>query len=708
MLLVGGRLHAAGDLVVADFEQETYGTWAVEGEAFGSGPAKGTLPGQMAVGGFRGERLVNSFLNGDRATGTLTSPAFTIERGYLVFLIGGGGHAGQTCMNLLHNGEVVRTATGPNTQSGGSEELQLEAWDVEDLKGRKVMIQIVDKASGGWGHINVDHIVQTDTRPKVPVLAPRERTFTVEDAYLVIPIHNGARKSDLTLEVEGQAVRRYSTELAPSPDAVDWYAYFNLAAYQGKEAKVRATRATEEGFALVRQADKVPGSDEWYGESLRPQFHFTQAVGWNNDPNGMVYLDGEWHLYFQHNPVGWGWGNMTWGHAVSRDLVHWEQLPNALFPKTQAVGDCFSGGATVDHKNTAGWKTGTNEVLVAFLTDTGAGESVVYSNDRGRTFTWYEGNPVVRHQGRDPKVIWYAYDDKDTPLNDRAMELGGHWVMAVYNEEPSRGRNIAFHTSVDLKEWEEQSHLQGYFECPELFELPVQGQSDKSYWVVMAADAQYAMGAFDGRTFKPIHEGKHQVHWGRYYAAQTFDNAPDNRRIQIGWVRVDTPGMPFNQTFSFPHEMTLRATDEGVRLFAQPVPEIEKLHRRRHSAPTSTLTPGSAVSRPVAGDLVEVRATFDIGMATVVGLDIGGNRVVYDVAAGKLNGADLKPVDGKLSLQVLVDRTMIETCGNEGRVFITEERGRKGPIGEVTAFVEGGLARLVALEIFELESIWKK
>jgi fructan beta-fructosidase len=421
----------------------------------------------------------------------------------------------------------------------------------------------------------------------------------------------------------------------------------------------------------------------------------------------MVYHNGQWHLFFQHNPVGWKWGNMTWGHAVSSDLVHWKQLPNKLFPKTMAKGDCFSGGGTVDVKNTAGWKTGKNDVLVAFLTDTGAGEAVAYSNDNGKTFTWYEGNPVVKHRGRDPKVTWYTYHEKDTPLNDKAKELGGHWVMVVYDDQKEHGRNAAFYTSTDLKAWTEQSHLPGYYECTELFELPVDSEKDKTRWVVFAADARYAVGAFDGKTFTPEHEGKHRVHWGNYYASQTFENSPDGRRIQMGWVKIATPGVPFNQTFSFPHELTLRSTEGGIRMFAEPVQEIEKLHKKKHSQAAAVLAE-SPVTVNVAGELFDIRATIEVGDAKQVGLDIGGNRVVYDVAGKKLNDAGMTPVDGKISMQVLVDRQMLEICGNDGRVFITSGRRVKGKVSAIQAFAQGGEAKLVKLEVYELDSIWKK
>lgn len=700
------KLMAASDIPVADFEQETYGNWKVEGEAFGSGPAKGTLPGQMKVSGFHGGRLVNSFFKGDDSTGTLTSPPFKLERDYLIFLVGGGGFEGKTCMNLVRDGKVVRTVVGPNTQPGGSEELEPAFWEVREFKGQTVVLQIVDQATGGWGHISVDDIIQTDTKPALPEFGPQTASFIVERRYLIIPIKNGAKQTELVVEINGKPERQYNTELATKANDVDWYAYFDLNDFRGKQAKVGAARATEQGFALIHQADDVPGSDKWYSEALRPQFHFSQAVGWNNDPNGLVYHDGEWHIFFQHNPVGWNWGNMTWGHAVSPDLVHWRQLPESIFPKTMLRGDAFSGGGVIDEKNTGGWKTGTNDVQVAFFTDTGAGESLAYSNDRGRHFTFFESNPVVKHTGRDPKVIWYSYGENDEPLNETAKTLGGHWVMAVYDETEGTPRGISFYTSVNLKSWTRQSHLPGFYECPEIFELPVDGQATIQRWVVFAGDAKYLIGSFDGRRFTPDSADKHQVHWGKYYASQTFSNVPNGRRIQVGWVQIAMPGMVFNQTFSFPHELTLHTTDDGIRLFAQPAKEIKLLHDRKHELATQELTPRSPAKLPVAGELFDIRANFDIGSATHIGLVIGGDRVDYDVTRGQLGEAPLKPVSGRITLQVLVDRPMLEICGNDGRVFVTLARESHGSFGEIIAYAEGGSARLESFEACELNSIW--
>lgn len=704
-ILMVGSTFASEDILVADFEGQTYGEWKAEGEAFGTGPAKGMLPGQMHVSGFQGKGLVNSFLKGDRTTGTLTSPPINIERKYLTFLIGGGGYAGKTCMNLVVDGEIVRTATGTNARPGGSEELQLASWDVSDLIGSMVTIQIVDDATGGWGHINVDQIVQSDIKPKLPELARREKSFTVEDRYLIIPIQNeGKSKGEIQLFVDGKEVRRYGLSIANSADKADWYAFFTIDDYHGQAARVVASKVTEEGFNLVKQSGTIPGEESFYHEPHRPQFHFTQKVGWINDPNGMVYHDGTWHFFFQHNPVDLQWGNMTWGHATSKDLLHWQQQPNKLFPSTMAQGACFSGGATVDANNTAGWGKGT---LVAFLTDTGAGEAIAYSADGGKTFKWYEGNPVVKHKGRDPKVTWYAYDENDKPLNETAKKLGGHWVMVVYDEDPKYGRNAAFYTSTDLKTWTEQSHLPGYFECTELFELPVDGDTNNTRWVVYAADAKYAIGKFDGRTFTPEHEGKHQVHWGPYYASQTFDNAPDGRKIQMGWLRIPSPG-PYNQHFSFPHRLTLRSTEDGIRMFAKPVKEIENLRAKGTAAGPQELVADQPVKLPVGSDLLDVRLVAEVGTASAVELKLPGRTIRYDAKAQKLDNAPLKPVNGRISVQVLADHSLTEIIGNDGRVFICDRGPAKIDATEVSVTALGGTAKLVSLEAYELKSIWEK
>jgi len=307
----------------------------------------------------------------------------------------------------------------------------------------------------------------------------------------------------MKVTVGDKTVDEFGIELAPA--APSFWTFLDMEKYQGQQATIDVDRlpSDSQGLTQVRQDDEVPGAATLYQEKYRPQFHFSPRVGWNNDPNGLVYYKGEWHLYFQHNPYGWKWGNMHWGHAVSRDLAHWTELPIAIYP--YKFDDwVFSGGAVVDKDNTAGFKSGAEDVIVASYTSTGRGEAIAYSNDRGRTFTDYEANPVVKHQGRDPKIIWYA--------------PGRHWVMAVYDEEGTGEpvkRQIAFYTSTDLKAWTLQSKLDGYFECPEIFPLRADGNTKGAErWVVYAADGAYQVGTFDGKTFTPDEPEKQRFNWG--------------------------------------------------------------------------------------------------------------------------------------------------------------------------------------------------
>ena len=530
----------------------------------------------------------------------------------------------------------------------------------------------------------------------------QQKEFTVANKYLIMPIRNGGERSTIKVSIDGKVVRQYGLTLAASAAEAHWYAFFTIGNEKGKKAMVEAT-ATEEGFALIKQSDTIPGEENFYREPHRPQFHFTQKVGWNNDPNGMVYHQGKWHLFFQHNPVGLPWGNMTWGHATSKDLLHWEQHPDKIFPKTMCKGDAFSGSAIVDKRNTGGW--GEN-AMVIFLTDTGAGEAIAYSTDNGDTITFYDQNPVLKHKGRDPKVSWYAYGKDDQPLDDKAKALGGHWVMAVYDEDPKHGKNAAFYTSTNLKEWTEQSHLPGYFECTDLFQLPVDGDAKNTRWVVFAADSKYAVGQFDGKTFTPEHQGKHQVHYGPYYASQTFDNSPDGRRIQIGWNKVGAPG-PYNQHFSIPTVLTLRKTEEGIRMFCEPIQDIEKLRVKTNKAEAQKLEAGKPVDLAVGSDLLDIRLTVEVGTAESIELKVPGRSVKYDVKAGNLNGAAMKPVDGKISVQVLVDRAIMEISGNAGRVFISGAGpGKKVDAPALSLTATGGEAKVVQFEAHEMKSIW--
>jgi fructan beta-fructosidase len=640
LVLCGSLARAQDDILIADFEGKDYGDWTTTGTAFGPGPAQGVLPGQMAVSGYLGHGLVNSFYGGDAATGTLTSPEFKIQRHYINFLIGGGMHPGETCINLLVDGKTARTATGPNDRPGGTENLDWRTWDVDGLQGKMARIEIVDRATGGWGHINIDQITQS------------------------------AEKAE--------------EEIVTSP---------------------------------------------LYRETYRPQFHFSPAKGWTNDPNGLVYYAGEYHLFFQHNPFGTEWGNMTWGHAVSKDLVHWQQLPNAIEP--DALGTIFSGSAVVDRNNTSGFQTAKSKEKPLIAIYTAAGDTspaskgqpftqcIAYSDDRGRTWTKYAGNPVIKHiigGNRDPKVVWYAPTHR--------------WIMALYLD----GETYALFSSPNLKEWTKLQDIPmpGCSECPDFFEMPVEDaqsqtsntelpntehpnteHSNTHRWVFTSASGRYYVGSFDGQKFTP-EVGPLQVDYGgNYYAVQTYGDIPpaDGRRIQIAWMTGGSyPKMPFNQQMSFPCAMTLRPTPDGLRLYRWPIKEIRSLYAAEHNYRDLTVHVDNNPLRGLKGELWDIEAEFEVRDALEFGLRIRGQEIRYSVKDGTVtclgHTAPLAVEGGHVRLRVLVDRTTLEVFGNGGRVSLTScfLPGQKAQ--GLVVYAVNGTVKVVSLQARELRSAW--
>jgi len=697
--LAADDLRAAEDILIADFEGRDYGEWKTTGEAFGPGPAHGTLPGQMQVEGFKGQGLVNSFYHGDGTTGALTSPAFTIERKFISFLIGGGKNPEKTCMNLLMDGKIVRSATGPNDEAGGSEALAPGSWDVSEFRNRTAVIQIVDKAEGGWGHINVDHLVQTDRKPP-GLVANAQREFRIDKRYLNLPIKEGAPKRVVTTLVDGRLEVKNDIELADAEP--DWWAPMDVSAWRGKTVTLQVDRLSEDSAALrsIEPGDFIKGAEDLYREPLRGQFHFSSRRGWNNDPNGLVLFHGEYHLFYQHNPYGWGWGNMHWGHAVSRDLVQWQELPDALAP--DKLGPMFSGSAVVDWNNTSGLgKTGQPAQVLLY---TAAGDPTVQclaSSTDGRTYAKFAANPVVKQftpGNRDPKVIWHQPTKK--------------WVMTLY-VETNKVHTICFLGSPNLKDWTPLSHTDGFYECPDFFELPVDGDVLKNKWVLTAASSEYMVGAFDGTTFAP-ETAKLPGHRGRgFYAAQTFSDIPasDGRRIQIGWFQTETRGMPFNQSMTLPLELRLTDTPEGPRLTWTPVRELASLRARSHRVSPIVLQPDS--DNPLAdvkAELVELRAEFEPGEASEVAFTVRGATILYDAKKQELAVNDHRapaPLRrGKQSLAIYCDRTGLEVFASDGLAYVPVPFQPKADDLALGIRARGGGAKIHRLEVHELTSAW--
>jgi len=536
----------------------------------------------------------------------------------------------------------------------------------------------------------------------------KSRELLLKKKYLNFPVKNGAKKQLISLVIDGRVVREFEIELAS--DEPDFWVFLDIGEFRNQKAVLRIDKFEPDkskGFDSVYQADTFEGEKNLYREKLRPQFHFTSRRGWNNDSNGMVYYDGEYHLFYQHNPYGWKWGNMTWGQAVSKDMVHWTELADAIHP--DRLGTIFSGSAVVDVNNTAGFQTGDEKVIVCIYTSAGGTnpmskgqpftQSIAYSNDRGRTMKVYEGNPILGHisgSNRDPKVIWHV------PT--------GQWVMALYLDK----RMMGFFTSDDLKSWEFQSKIECFHECPELFELPVDGDENNKKWILYGGSGEYLIGDFDGKQFNS-QTGQIPFHSGNcFYASQTFNNIPkeDGRRIQIAWGRVAMPDMPFNQMMLFPVTLRLQTTEEGPRMFAEPIREIEKIQKRKRQWKNKILKPEDNLLSGLSGELFHIQAELKIDDdVQETGFVIRGVPVVYNVKKQQLScqkkTASLKPVNGKIRLEILVDRTSIEIFGNNGRVYM--------PMGVILAdnsksleiFTKGGNTQVESLIVYKLGSVWQ-
>ncbi len=533
------------------------------------------------------------------------------------------------------------------------------------------------------------------------------REMTFDKRYLNMPVRHGEAKWLMSVIIDGEKVREFAIEL--SDEKPDYWVWLDLAEFRGKKATLKIYCPLVDKskvLAAVYQDDKIKEADSFYKEKNRQQFHFSSRRGWNNDSNGMVYYKGEYHLFYQHNPYGWNWGNMTWGHAVSTDSVHWTELGDAIHP--DKLGTIFSGSAVVDHGNTAGFQSGDEEVLVCIYTSAGGTsllskdqpftQSIAYSNDRGRTWKVYEGNPVVKHisgDNRDPKVIWH--------------EPTKCWVMVLYLDESK----MAFLSSPDLKNWTKHSEQKCFHECPELFQLPVDGDKSKTKWILYGGSGHYLIGDFDGKEFKRETESINFHDGNCFYASQTFTNMPesDGRRIQIAWGRIYTPYMPFNQCMLFPVELTLRTTDDGVRMFAEPIDEIKNIHGKKHIWTSEILKPGQNFLSGLSGELFHIRGFFDVGSTAQMGFNIRGTEVLYDADKKQIScndkSAKLEPKNGMIALEILVDRNSIEIFANSGRVYMPMGGVLPEDNKKIELFSKTTEVKVALLEIYELNSIWK-
>lgn len=425
---------------------------------------------------------------------------------------------------------------------------------------------------------------QAESKLTVNYLANEQSVVAVSEAtrFLLLPVQDDAPEAKVGV-ISGNTRVGELANVRLARERVDYYVPFSLEAFMGKDVKIDVL-GMPQGSLCWKELKLSDTFDMANREKYRPLYHHTPAYGWMNDPNGMFYKDGVWHLYFQHNPYGSTWGNMHWGHSTSTDLVHWQYEGDALLP--DAWGTVFSGSAVVDTDNTAGFGPGT---IVAFYTSAkptpwgdAQMQSIAYSTDGGKTFTKYAGNPILtstERDFRDPKVFWYA--------------PGKHWVMLL-----AVGQQMQIFSSKNLKEWKHESDFGlkqgahgGVWECPDLVELPVEGTKEK-HWVLVCninpggpfggSATQYFVGTFDGKKFTNQFPTKTKwMDYGKdHYATVTFHNAPDGRCVALGWMSnwqyaAVVPTKQYRSANTIARDLTLYRQDGDLLLRNAPSKEIE-------------------------------------------------------------------------------------------------------------------------------------
>lgn len=470
----------------------------------------------------------------------------------------------------------------------------------------------------------------------------------------------------------------------------------------------------------------------------RAAYHFAPARNWMNDPNGLVYYEGEYHLFYQYNPHGDRWGHMSWGHAVSRDLTTWKELPVAI-PETEVMA--FSGSAVIDWNNTSGLGKDGRPPMIAIYTGfdprtKNQSQYLAYSNDRGRTFAVHgKVLDIGSTEFRDPKVFWHAATKR--------------WIMAVVLAAVNR---VSFYTSTNLKDWAHASDFGPMgargknWECPDLFELPVEGgRPGEKRWVLSVnlgdsgvaggSGGQYFVGDFDGARFTPVPnwgDAPRWMDWGAdFYAAVSWNDLPakDPRRVWIGWANnwdyaQDIPADPARGLMSVPRTVRLLKTADGYRIAQAPVTELKRW-RTRHRAAQPIRLGEKPVALPATGGAVELKLDVHVGAAeqvaltltdakghqTVIGVTPAANEVFIDRSLSgppfhdSFTGRHAAPVDlrgGKVSLRVLVDHSIIELYVNDGAATITD---RFFPVGgdlKWSASAKGGGATIPKLDAWTL------
>ena len=676
--------------LLEDFEAAKT-TWYVSGDQGGGMTKIESLPAD--VKGFTGENVFSTGQDHPENMGTLRSPKFIIDKNYINFLItGNSGYNGlDVCgIRLIINDQIVSYAPATRYPL-----VEWGALEVSDFIGKEAELEIYDNSPKKF--LIIDDIHQSDEL----VMGSDKLTFQATEDYLLFPVYKGGAQYRLRLQKEKEIAEQFVIEMGEGEP--DYWAFKDIRAYRGQQLELLSYAVNKvPGFELIRQSDEIPDAATYYTESERPQFHFTSRTGWLNDPNGLVYYNDTWHLMYQHNPYGVIGSLKHWGYAISTDLFHWTELPSSIVPDD--LGSNHSGGAVVDFNNSAHLQTGEDKTLVAFWTSAGHFSSpsskfrqcISYSTDGGSSWKKYEGNPIIENiadKNRDPNVIWHEGSQK--------------WIMSLYLD----GNKYAILNSDNLIDWKLQDELEiPATECPDIFQLALDGKNDQKHWIFWGGNGQYVTGDLYGETFI-IDSDPHQTHYGAYYAAMTFQNAPDGRVVQSGWIREwPYPHTNFRMQLSIPNEITLRTSPAGYpALYTNPVKELEGLRADSREIKKVVLSAEPYVP-DFRADLIDFELEASIVAGAKLYMEVGNEKISYDRDRNTISwGAtdvQLLTEGDRQKFRVLVDRASIEIFCNDGEkaLFIVAALGDEDKNIQFSS--EGGTVAIENLKFHKLSPAW--
>lgn len=564
--------------------------------------------------------------------------------------------------------------------------------------------------------------------------------------YLMLPVQEAYDDATVNIVVDGKLDRTIYVRLAKSK--VDYSMPLDLSPYEGHDVILNIITSQDRSNVREAQNDACWSNfaladtfDVTNHEKYRPAFHHTPLYGWMNDPNGMFYKDGKWHLYYQWNPYGSKWQNMTWGHSSSSDLVNWEHHPAAIEPN--GLGAVFSGSSAIDTENSAGFG---KDAVVAMYTSAGASQiqSLAHSDDNGMTFSIYPGNPVITldSEARDPNMFWNPETKQWTLVLAHALD-----------------HEMLIFTSPDMKEWTLQSSFgkglgaqDGVWECPDLFELPVDG-TDLKKWVLLCninpggpfggSGIQYFIGDFDGKKFTADTDADGNVptkwldHGKDNYAIVSWSDAPDNRRTAIGWMSnwqyaAEVPTKQFRSANTLPREISLFTGKDGqIYAASAPSPELTALRGnltanvksvpvnkkgRRYALPAANDGVCEILMDidPQKSDSVTITLSNDAGEMTVMTYSANDGTISFDRRKSGITdfsqdfpAVTVTPVhnnDKMFSLRLYIDRSSIELFANEGKGVMTNLVFPTAPYNTMTLSAVGGIARVKNLKIYSINT----